>query len=1247
MKWIDILELERWSGSIGAREVFPELIADLIRASNGAITNFRFPSGNKSQVRGFDGHLEANSASAYVPNGLSFWEFGVNAGELSKFTSDFKKRVDKQDADFRKNATFVFVTPQTWDNPKKPLATVLQDLNEAGNWAEVRIIDGTQLEQWLKQSPAVAARYARSVVGNYPARGARSTDEFWEEFSRRYTPTLTEEVLLAGRKDVAGEVLAFLSGDAPGVQNYVADAPDEVVAFVIAAIRKAAPEVRYFLEARTLVVDSEEAARELATRTGLALIACGLAQRQAGYMSGSVPVIVGSGRDVVGKNNRQLARPAIRDLAAALQTTGMTEERAESIARTCGRSVTILARRMPNGVGSTPAWASGGAQLVPALLAGAWDANVPPDTEAVASLAGGNSYPTVEANLASFLRSEEPFIEREQSVWRVRAPVDAFTQLGHLVTPSHLERFKTALIEVFSQAGEAPTEDTPFGTNFETSGRHSSWIREGLATTLLQIAVFSSDVDLVTPGGSPQEFVDQVVRDLPGLKSDLRVLASLRNELPYLAEAAPNPFMVALEQLLEGQEGSAQNLFTERNDGLGGGVMPSVLWALETLAWDPKYLTKATLLLTRLASIDPGGALSNRPINSLREIFVVWGPNTNASLSQRRLAIDAVVRTNADVGWQLVRSLLPKSHDSASVTAKPRYRESGLSEREVLTYGIVWKGQRYVVELACKLASLAPTRWPNVVEAVPNMQRDVRESVFESLEAYLKTADGNERLLIWDTIREEIARNEAHRDAPWAMAEEGLFHYRKFEAMLRPKDSIESSIWLFNDWYPSIGSSDDLDDERLRELRGAAIAEIAAEHGKNGVIDLVERAKLPRFVAQAVVDQSDTLQTTYDLLCEVIVRQGDVWGDFREALSGSAYLKFGVRAAVPIRTLAMRRLAPPSDLARLYFHWPDEPSTWRIVSRHGGEVESCYWKKKPAWRLNAGVEAVEEAMRRYIEVGRASAGILACDASADRVDLALLVEVLNATLKELSAGQAQVGGLFKHAVERIFVALRGRADIDRGTLVSLEFAYFQLLEGQPLALYEELASSPSLFVEMISQVYRSKSDVGQPISDEQKSRARAAFQVVYKFRTLPGFVNGVLDVGALLAWVRTTRTLGEAADRQDIVDQHIGWLLAHAPIDPDGGWPVVAVRDVIEEVKSSQVERGIEIERHNMRGVVSKAIYEGGAQERDLAAESLAWAAKAEAWPRTSQLLERIASHWDWLARQEDTEARHDEMRDS
>ena len=80
-------------------------------------------------------------------------------------------------------------------------------------------------------------------------------------------------------------------------------------------------------------------------------------------------------------------------------------------------------------------------------------------------------------------------------------------------------------------------------------------------------------------------------------------------------------------------------------------------------------------------------------------------------------------------------------------------------------------------------------------------------------------------------------------------------------------------------------------------------------------------------------------------------------------------------------------------------------------------------------------------------------------------------------------------------------------------------------------------------------------------------------------------------------------------------------------------------------MQSVELERGIQVERYNMRGVYSKAVFEGGDKERELAEKYRRYAAIAVTWPRTSALLAAIAKSWERDAEREDLEAAQRKLR--
>jgi hypothetical protein len=123
------------------------------------------------------------------------------------------------------------------------------------------------------------------------------------------------------------------------------------------------------------------------------------------------------------------------------------------------------------------------------------------------------------------------------------------------------------------------------------------------------------------------------------------------------------------------------------------------------------------------------------------------------------------------------------------------------------------------------------------------------------------------------------------------------------------------------------------------------------------------------------------------------------------------------------------------------------------------------------------------------------------------------------------------------------------------------------------------------------------------------------------------------------------RALAEKKDRAEIADEFIGQLLAHSKPDAaSGAWPQPPVANLLDELRADGLERGLEIERFNMRGVHSRGIGEGGRQERDLAATYRRWAEQT-ASSRTAEMLERIAEEWDMHARQQDIAAEQEKLR--
>ena len=247
----------------GAPDKLPRMVADLVLATSQVPDVIRFLSDGAGRIRGFDAVLLSPGGPPHVPAGKSYWEFSCDKDVAKKAKSDVESRTKLvADPAERADATLVLVTPWHYDNPKKPLPTFTTELAKGRGWKEVRLYDGADLRHWLASAPAVAARWARLEMQTMP-QGVLSIEEFWQEYSSRFDPPLREEVLLAGRERQTEQLLARLGKLLPDRISVSADSHDEAVAYAVAAIRQSDPATRLVLEARTIVVHTTQAARDL------------------------------------------------------------------------------------------------------------------------------------------------------------------------------------------------------------------------------------------------------------------------------------------------------------------------------------------------------------------------------------------------------------------------------------------------------------------------------------------------------------------------------------------------------------------------------------------------------------------------------------------------------------------------------------------------------------------------------------------------------------------------------------------------------------------------------------------------------------------------------------------------------------------------------------------------------------------------------------------------------------------------
>lgn len=850
----------------------------------------------------------------------------------------------------------------------------------------------------------------------------------------------------------------------------------------------------------------------------------------------------------------------------------------------------------------------------------------------------------VEAKLRKFIDRHDAPLDRAGGVWKLRAPVDAFAHLARLVGPEHMVLLEGVVAKVFAGAPPPKTSEERFGVS---AAPFSSWLRDGIANMLLMLSVLHAEVGLDTGGEDPGAFVNRLITSLPGLSDDERVIMSLERQLPVLMEVAPDPLLSVLELLLEGDSEKIAPIFAEAsNYGMPQSNLPYLLWGLETLAWDPARLPRVALLLARMAAIDPGGRLGNRPMASLRNIFLAWLPGTNAPLAARLRTIDTITAQLPEVGWTLLCQLMPKNLDSSSLTSKPRYREAGASNREALTDPLMNECYEEIIDRTFSLVGDDCARWFALIDAFPRFSTDRREQFLDMLEPWAADLSAEAKVGARAALARIANRHGRFREAKWALPDSDLKRLQAIVTSLDSHDPVEQARLLFDEWLPRGGADYAEAEHRIAEQRRRALAGLAAK-GAEPILALAGKARLPRLVASAAAEVIDDDRHLIALIDEAAGGDRPLQ-QFAEALAGALRWRRGEDFNAKFVDIARARGWSSEQIATLMLGWPEEPSTWTLIDGLGAEASTLFWSRREPRRFDGSASDLAMMVEHFLSAERPGTVLEAIHGREDELAWSLINRLLSARVQEINRN-GNTGDMDDYYVEELFKKLRTRDDIPEVELARWEYAYFPMLEHgeSDLTVFALTASDPAFFVSVLSDVFIADdtNPDDRETTEEERRRAEASHRLLVHFNRAPGETEGLVEKSALDQWVEGVIDAASKAKRLNIVYIYIGQALAHSS-EKDAVWPQAPVAAVIEHLASPDVERGLMIERFNMRGVYTKAMFEGGKKERDLAAQYRQWKAQlSPSYMRTSAMLEAIAKHWDADAKLADQATARDKLR--
>ena len=873
--------------------------------------------------------------------------------------------------------------------------------------------------------------------------------------------------------------------------------------------------------------------------------------------------------------------------------------------------------------------------LALAILIGSWQDKSQCDLETITQLLG-ISYDEWLKKAREILHCPDSPLSLKNGIWKVINRAELWSLLGSRILDQNLDSFRLLAVSVLKEPDpsfELPSEERYAASIHGKVLKCSPVLREGITEGL---AILGSHPESCVncSQGKAEVTCTLAIRQLL-TDADWVLWGSLNSLLPTLAEAAPDEFLDAVEKAMRLTPCPFDELFSQEGSGItGGNYLTGLLWALEGLAWDEKYLVRVCVALGELASHDPGGQWANRPSNSLATILLPWLPQTLATVDKRKVAVQTLLNEWPDIAWNLIIQLLPGQHQTSSGSHKPGWRKTIPDDREKgVTHQEYWQQASFYAELAVAAAGQDTARLSALIDHFDNLPEPAFDKLLQVLASQpILNLPEEHRLLIWDHLLKFTNKHRRFSDAQWALSDELITRIEQVAEQLAPTNPFNLYQHLFTDRdFDLYEENGDWEEQRKRlDIRcEVAISEIFQQDGVQGVIRFAESVSSPGQVGHALSVIADAV--IEQTLLPHFLDSAD--NKHKALVSGFIWRRYHIKGWEWCDDIDKSDWTP-EQVGFFLACLPFNKGAWDRASEWLQTHEREYWSRTYANAYQADGD-LAIAIEKLIEHGRPHAAINCLDRmrhDKTPIDSNQCVQALLAALSSSEPSYTMDG---YHIVELIKY-LQAEPSMNQDDLFRVEWAYVPLLDNHrgaaPQLLENRLANDPDFFCEVIRLIYRSKNEDQPPREPTEESKAIAtnAWRLLHEWKTPPGTQqDGTFSEERFTEWLKRVREVCKESGHLEVALINIGEALIYTPPDPDSLWIHRAVAAALNDREADDMRTGFRTGTYNSRGV--HWVDPAGKPERELAEQFRSKAEETEnaGFQRFAVTLRDLADSYD------------------
>lgn len=824
--------------------------------------------------------------------------------------------------------------------------------------------------------------------------------------------------------------------------------------------------------------------------------------------------------------------------------------------------------------------------LAYACLIGSWSETNKNDIDIITSIIN-QDYASWIKILQEIEQIEGSPVCYKKSVWTIKNRDIVLKNTQSSIYDQDIEKLQNAVINVLTEIDpkfDLEKDQRLFAHIYRKNYKYSYNLQESLSETVALLGC--CNYKFIHAENKISCFSYNVLNGIFE-KANWQLFATINDCIPVLAESEPPEFIRIINNICNTD--IINNLIEQEGDGFTGGCYISgILRALERLAWNPLYYTDTVLLLGKMAEITPKSRWSNRPENSITEIFMPWNYQTLASIEMQKTTITRLIKEHSNIAIQVLLKLLPFENQVAYNTDKPKYMNLfpdnwkysvKIADRNVL--------MSYYITL---LIEQTKGNINNIIKIINHLKL-LSDNDFEKVVNIMSSKNiinkpETPRVKLWEALLKEVRTHKRFKNAAWVMSENRIKKLEKVLDLIKPKSKINQIAPLYdihND-YALYDKSEDyqkiqeyFDKKRKTELLNL----LKQQPYKKTIIDLILKVENPYLVANALVN-IDIFNFDKDFFPTLIKTKDIKIKEFIHNYIANKYRKLGCKWLEQIKYNEWRDKEKSEFLKQL----PCVSDVWHLIDSLSQNIKNIYWKTIDInpYQSDSDLELINYLLKynRPIAAIKCINKMFHCK---QNIDSSKIIDVLG----RISGTEENIRDLDYYSVATMIKFLQDDKTVDFEKLALIEWNFYPALNQgtYPITLKKKLKQQPEFFCELINILYKPLDEkIAKTEPQLSHNVIQRAWTVLNEIKPLAGYDDdtGLFNSKIFLKWFKKVMKIAKDKTREDVTLNEIGQILFYTPQDKDGFWINKDIAEILNTEEYEHMRQGYHSEIINSRG---------------------------------------------------------------